>query len=413
MTQRHVTIIGAGIVGICSALHLQRRGFQVTVVDRLPPGEATSFGNACIITDSSIIPITGPGIVKYGTKMLLDPNGPLFIRPGYALKLAPWLLKFIREGKIERVRHASEALAALLHDSLREHHKLADNTPAARWIGDDPTLFIYHTRTDFEQESFAWEIRRELGIEFETLDQQQLHALEPAIGPQFQFGTVLKGHGKALNPSKLTKAHAEWLQRNGGQVLLREVRGIDRQDNRPVHLITDAEPIELDILLIAAGPWSVQLSRQLGDSVPLESEGGYHITVTEPDLELTHPIMDTKAKVALTHMELGVRIGGLVEFAGLDAQHNPNRNALLRRVVKTILPEINTEQYTDWRGERPTLPDSLPVISRSSHFDNVYYAFGNQHVGLSSGPKTGKLVSQLIAGEQTDIDLTAFRINRF
>ena len=147
--------------------------------------------------------------------------------------------------------------------------------------------------------------------------------------------------------------------------------------------------------------------------MPLEGEGGYHLTLTEPGVTLNHPLMVTAAKVAITPMELGVRIGGLVEFGGVDAQPVASRRRLLLQSLTATLPDIATEHFTDWRGSRPSLPDSLPVIDKASAFDNVYYAFGNQHVGLSSGPKTGKLIAQLIAGEPTSIELQPFRVARF
>ena len=413
MQARHVTVLGAGIVGICCALHLQRKGFRVSVVDRLAPGEATSFGNACMITDSSLIPLSTPGIVQDGLKLLLDRDGPLFIAPAYGLRVMPWLWRFIRAGNPAQLRHSAAALADLLRDALAEHHELADNTPAARWIADDPTLFLYDSARDYHNDALNWQIKRDLGVRFDTLNGADLHALEPALSERFQFAVRTLDHGKAVNPSKLTKAYAQWLQHGGGTLLQREVKGIDVVDGRAVRLLTDREALSLDILVIAAGAWSAHWSRQLGDRIPLEAEGGYHVTVQNAGVALQHCLMYSKAKVALADMEQGIRIAGMAEFAGIQSATKPARSALLLKRLREVLPGIHTEHYTEWRGNRPSLPDSLPVIGPATRVKDVYYAFGNQHVGLSSGPKTGKLIAQLIAGEPTAVDVKPFRANRF
>ena len=407
-----VTVLGAGIVGISAALYLQKQGCVVTVVDRLPPGEATSFGNACVITDSSTIPISTPGIAKTGIKMLLSGRGPLFIRTNYLAKIAPWLVRLVRHSNIKQVERATAAISALLSGSLREHQQLAKGTPAQQWLSTEPTIFVYDNEQDFQAEAQSWDLRRRNGTEFKMVTAEQLQELEPTLNPGFKFGVVMTGHGKALNPSKLVKAHAAYFQQQGGTILQREIKALEVVDKQ-VRLLTDEGTLQPETLLIAAGPWSAQLSKQLGSTVPLESEGGYHVTLQEPGIEPAHPVMSSKAKVAITYMEQGLRIGGLAEFAGLDAAADFNRCEILLKNIKQIFPGVNIAQYTEWRGQRPTIVDSIPVISQSPHFANVYYAFGHQHVGLSSGPKTGKLISQLMTGQKTDIDLTPFRVERF
>lgn len=413
MAEPHVTVIGAGIVGVCCALHLQRKGFRVTLVDRRAPGEATSYGNACMITDSSLVPLARPGIALEGLGMLLNPQGPLSIRPAYAPRIAPWLWRFWRTSDDRSARAGAAALGALLKGALAEHHALADNTPAARWIGDEPSLLLYPGRSAYDAEAYTWELRRASGVRYELIDTEALRALEPAVSERYRLAAVLLDHGRAVDPSQLTKAHAEWLQRGGGEFMRREVRAIECADRRAVRLLTDAGPLELDRLVIAAGAWSAHLAAQLGDLVPLESEGGYHVTLSDPGIELHHPLMANHAKVAIAPMAQGIRIAGMVEFGGIREDVLPRRRRLLLKLVRRILPGIRTEQYREWRGNRPSLPDSLPVIDRASRIENAYYAFGNQHVGLSSGPGTGRLLAQLVVGEPPAIDLTPFRVGRF
>lgn len=413
MSESRVTVIGAGIVGVCCALHLQRKGFRVTLVDRRAPGEATSYGNACMITDSSLVPLATPGIALEGLSMLLNPQGPLSIRPSYAPRIVPWLWRFWRVSDDRSARAGAAALGALLKDALAEHHALADNTPAVRWLGDEPSLFLYPDRAAFDAEAYAWELRRASGVRHELVDAEALRALEPAVSERYRLAAVLQDHGRAVDPAQLTKAHAEWLQRGGGEFMQRDVRAVECVDGRATRLLTDAEPLALDQLVIAAGAWSARLAAQLGDTVPLESEGGYHVTLSDPGLELHHPLMDSHAKVAIAPMAQGIRIAGMVEFGGIREDVLPRRRRLLLRLIRRILPGIRTEQYSEWRGNRPSLPDSLPVIGRASRIENAWYAFGNQHVGLSSGPGTGRLIAQLVAGEPPAVDLTPFRVGRF
>jgi D-amino-acid dehydrogenase len=413
MSPPHVTVIGAGIVGVCSALHLQRQGFQVTLVDRLAPGEGTSFGNACVITDSGMVPLATPGIALNGLKMLLDRAGPVFIRPAYAANFAPWLLRFLRNSKPDRVQRSAKALADLSKDALREHHELADNTPAAQWLGDEPTLYPYESEAAYQKDAFSWQLRKQYDVKFDVIKDGELRELEPALNPAFRLAVRMPTHGRARNPSQLVKAHAGWLQRSGGTLLQREIRDIEVRDGKAVRLITDQEPLDVDTLVIAAGVWSARLSRKFGDLVPLESEGGYHITIQNHGIEQRHPLLVGKFKTGVATTDYGLRIAGMTEFAGLDPLPVAARFKILLRAVRQIFPAIHTEQYQEWRGQRPTLPDSLPVIGRSPRVGNVYYAFGNQHLGLSTGPKTGRLIAQLISGQPPAIDLSPFRVDRF
>lgn len=412
-TRPHVTVVGAGIVGVCAALHIQRQGCKVTLVDRQAPGEGTSFGNACIITDSGIPPLASPGIAGSGLKMLLSSNEPVFIRPGYLPKMLPWLARFIGNSKMDKAIHSANALAAISRGALAEHHELADNTPAAQWVIDEPTLYPYFSDAAYQKDAFGWQLRKDHGVEFDIVKGDALRELEPALSPDFQFAVRMLTHGRVLNPSKLVKTHAEWLQRSGGEVLQREIRDIEIRDGKAERLITDQEALEVDHLVVAAGVWSTRLSAKFNDKVPLESEGGYHITIQNSAVELRHSLLVGKFKVGISPTDYGLRVAGMTEFAGLDAEPVPARFELLKHAVQQIFPGVNTEQYQEWRGQRPTLPDSLPVIGRSPGFANVFYAFGNQHLGLSTGPKTGKLIAQLITGQATDIDLAPFRVDRF
>ena len=412
-SRRHITVIGAGIVGMASAIHLQRDGHDVTVVDRLPPGEGASFGNAGIMTPSAFVPVTVPGILRKAPKMLLDPMGPLSLRWSYLPRVLPWLLSYVANATPEKVEAVAAALSGLTSGSVQEHQSLAKGSAAAPFVRPATYAYVYENEAQFERERYAWDLRRKHGTKMTLLRGPEVQEMEPAIAPDYTFAVALHDHGYVSDPSGLVKALAEQLERAGGRVLQREVRDIEIGAAGPTRLLTDADPLDIDLLIVAAGAWSGALTKRLGSPVPLESERGYHVVLTDPGIAPNVAIMSSTGKFVATPMDMGLRVAGLVEFGGLEAAPNFKRARTLLKHVKQLYPAANIESFTEWMGHRPALPDSLPVIGRSPHFDNVYFAFGHQHIGLSTGPKTGRLIADLVAGRRPNIDIGAFAIERF
>ena len=406
-------VVGAGIVGIACALNLLRDGHKVTLVDKNEPGEGASRGNAGIMAASAIVPVPQPGLLRKMPGMLLDPLGPVSFRWGYMARRAPWFLDYLRNAKAERVEAIAAALATVLGGSVQEHQRLAYGTPAEKWLQPSPYYYANSDEAAFGKDAFAWDLRRKHGYAFEVITGDSVNKLEPYLDPSYRCLVSLENHGFIREPMRLVKALAEAFTTAGGTFLRRDIHDIEIGPDGPFGLVTDQGPATFDTLVVAAGVWSGQLARRLGSPVPIESERGYHIVLTDPGIMPNSPIMSAKGKFVATPMATGLRLAGLVEFAGLEAPPNYAMAKRLLKHARLMFPGVRTEAYEEWMGHRPSLPDSLPVIGRSPHFDNVYFAFGHQHIGMTGGPKTGRLIADLIAGRKPNEDLTPFRVDRF
>ena len=410
---REVTVIGAGIVGVACAINLQRDGHRVTLVDRGAPGEGTSSGNAGIMASGAVVPVMTPGIVWKAPAMLLDPMGPLSIRWGHLPRMISWFRQALRNSGAERVAYIADALSSLLSGSVEEHQSLARGTGAAEWLRPSPYLYVYQDEAALAKDAFAWDLRRKHGVRFRVLKGAALRELEPTLGPAVQCAVVLDDHGFIRDPLRLVKALAAHFAGSGGTILRCEVTDLEIGAEGSGRLVTDGKDLEFDDLVIAAGAWSGRLTALLGEPVPLESERGYHVTITNAGIAPRHPIMSAKGKIVVTPMEPGLRVAGLVEYGGLDAPPNYARTRILLAHARRLFPGIETGEFTEWMGHRPSLPDSLPVIGPSANFPRVFYAFGHQHVGMTGGPRTGRLIADLVAGRRPNINLAPFRIDRF
>lgn len=408
-----VTVIGAGIIGISCALQLQKKGLSVRVVDRLPPGEGTSYGNAGIFAECGCVPVNLPGFAWQIPKLMLDPVGPLSIPASYLLKAAPWGLQFVWNSRRSKFEKIADALSTLLVDATQLHLDQAREAGAEQWLSASPYYYLYRDRANFDKDSVAWQARRKRGIRYDLLEDQQVREAEPAVSEAFGLMASLHNHGFANNPEQLVKALARSFTDNGGEILLREIRDIEFHDGRPSALVTHKERLPIDKLVVAAGVWSRKLAAKLDRDVPLQSERGYHIEVSAPGLKLNSPIMFAEGKLVATPMNGGIRFAGLVEFGGLDAEPNTRFASRLLHHAKTLFPAIDTRDYKEWMGHRPSLPDSLPVIDQSPNHESVYYAFGHQHMGLTLGPRTGQLIAELVSSGQTKVDLSPYSISRF
>lgn len=411
--RRHVTVIGAGIVGISCALNLLRDGHRVTVVDRNPPGEGCSQGNAGLFSSDSFVPLSMPGVLGQVPGWLLDPLGPLAIRWRHLPNMLPWLVRFVRAGAPRRVEEICDALASLLASSLEEHRALAKGTEAEGLIRAQGCLYVYGDAKSLAKEAKSWDLRQAHGTVMERLDAAQIRVREPALAPIYEHGYFLSNLGHTVEPMLLVKGLAGHFEQSGGVILKRQVREIEAGPDGPRRLVTDQGALDVDVLVIAAGAFSGRLTAKLGSPVPLQGERGYHVTIANSGIHLNTPVFANTYKFIATPMAPGIRIAGTAEFGGLDAAPNFARAQVLVRHAKRMLPGIDTSDVSEWSGLRPTLPDSLPVIGRSPVFENVFFAFGHQHVGLTGGPRTGRIIADLVAGRTPNIDIRPFRADRF
>jgi D-amino-acid dehydrogenase len=408
-----ITIIGAGIVGIATASYLRRDGHHVTVVDMRPPGEYCSFGNAGILSPGSCVPLATPGVLWNVPGYLADPMGPLTVRASYLPRAIPWLMRFIAASRVARVTHIANALRSLLKQTFDAYEPLVQHAGVTDLLRRTGYMVVYSTRRAYEADATAWRLRRERDVAIEELDAGEIKARMPQLAGEYEVGLYLPEQGYCANPERLTKSLAAQLMRDGGQVLQRKVLDIEVGAEGPRALLTDAGRLSVEKLVICAGAHSNEFSAKLGDPVPLEAERGYHVTYSDPRVELSMPLFMPEYKFFVTPMEMGLRIAGQSEFAGIDAEPNYRRADILAKHMQRILPGISGADTTRWMGRRPSLPDSMPVIGRATKFSNVYYAFGHGHVGLCGGAPTGRITADLVSGRTPSIDVAPFSVARF
>lgn len=408
-----ITIIGAGIIGISCAVQLQARGLSVAVIDRIPPGDGTSHGNAGVFAACGCIPVAPPGFLKTVPGLLMDPYGPLSLPAGYLPKLAGWGAKFALNTRMARFRHISQSLNPLLENTTELHLAQAKLAGADAFARAAPYYYLYKDEAAFNNDTLGWQTRRQFGIEYDVLQGDAIREQEAAVSHQFNFAVALKHHGYSPNPGKLVKALADHFVKQGGELITGEVVKLELTDSKVTGVRTDRGIYPLNKVVIAGGAWSVKLAAQLGYTVPMEAERGYHIELPDPQIQLNAPIMFSAGKLVATPMENGIRFAGLVEFGGLKADPDYKFCDRLLHHAKTLFPAINTDQAIRWMGHRPSITDSLPVLGQSPGQNNVYFAFGHQHMGLTMAPKTGAVIADLVTTGKADIDLHPYRVDRF
>lgn len=415
MTQQdrgRAAVIGAGIIGICAAAFLQRQGHRVTLIDVEDPGSMTSFGNAGAIAAHAVVPMSMPGIWKKVPGWLLDPSGPLAVRPGYALKAMPWLIRFMRAAA--RYQAQARALADLYRPVREAYLELTDDADASRLLKQAGALSVYESASAFEGDAAARGLSRSHGHRVEELGPEVLRQLEPGLSPIFEKAAYFPDATHCTNPGELCQRIAAMVLANGGEHLRARVAGFEHGWDGVVALRTDTgDRHAFDQFFVTAGAWSHQLSGILGEPFPLESERGYHMMLPHPGFSTSRPITFGERRFMATTMETGLRLAGTVEFAGLTAAPNWARAEKLVQHAREVFRNIDLSDGRPWMGQRPATPDSLPVISRSAKHGNVFYGFGHGHLGLTAGAVTGRHLAALAAGREPGINLAPFRIDRF
>jgi D-amino-acid dehydrogenase len=413
----HVVVIGAGIVGVASALELMGDGHRVTLLDPGDPGgeQAASFGNGAWISPASVVPMSMPGLWRKLPSYLLDREGPLTIRWSHLPRLAPWLIRFLRAGStVPRVEATARALGALLRDAPTRHAALAEAIGRPDLVRRMGLLYAYPDRAAFEAEALSWRLRRDNGIGWEELEAPALRERVPALAARYTFGAFVGEGAHCADPGAYVAAACAALLRAGAELRREEATGFELRGHRLAAVRTRGGAIPCERAVIAAGIGSVPLARRAGDRVPLESERGYHVVVEDPGLVLGTPIMPSDGKMANTTTLAGLRISGQVELASREAEPDWRRAAILLRHARATYPGLKADgRTTRWMGHRPSTPDGLPVIGLASGCPDIVHAFGHGHVGLAAGPMTGRLVGDIVAGRSFSIPLDPYAARRF
>lgn len=408
-------IVGAGITGVSTALWMQRDGWDVTLVDKIKPGteDQTSFGNGGILARCAVVPVSVPGLLGKAPKMLFDRTQPLFLRWRYLPRFLPWVIPFLGNGRMDRMRRIAEHLNTITYDSVDQHLALADGTPAAKYIRQGDYSYVYTDQAALDGDAMGHGLRAELGFPHRVRDRAHMAADDPHLAPEFTAAATFADHGWISNPGKYVAALAEVFRAAGGTLRQGEVADIspDGQGGR-VHL-SDGTVLDADKVVLSAGVWSRPLAERFGLKVPMEAERGYHVMLHGTNLQPPHPYMIAAGKFVLTPMADGIRLAGVVEFGGIDAPPSQAPWDLLRSYIKRVYPDLTWDRETTWMGHRPSTTDSLPMVGPVPGAPGILMAFGSQHIGLTIGPKLGRIVADLASDRSPNTDISAFRPDRF
>jgi len=410
---KDVTIIGAGAVGIASALSLIELGKTVELIDRDEPASGASHGNAGVVSPWTCVPQSMPGIWKSVPKWLLDPEGPLSVRWSYLPQFLPWAIRFIRAGNADRLPAVADAMLALNRPNVDLYRHHLKGTGKDDLLRDSVYVHVYRDPASIDLNQLGWRLRSDRGVPMEVIQDSELREVEPAISHEYRAAVILKDQARAMDPGGIGKALAQKAQSLGAEFHRASVQAIAPAENGGWTIQTDSGERTAKTLVVAAGAWSVRLLKPLGIRAPLEAERGYHVVLGDPGVTVNNSIMDTERKFVASSMAAGVRCAGTAEFAGLDAPPNYERAKTLARNAKRLFPDINTDDAIEWMGNRPSFPDSLPAIGPVPGYNDLFVAFGHSHYGFGMAPQTGRIVAQIASGAQPNVDLTPYRIDRF
>ncbi|MEO1491971.1 MAG: FAD-binding oxidoreductase [Pseudomonadota bacterium] len=409
-----IAVVGAGIVGVSTAEWLRRDGHTVTLMDRTDPGQPaqTSYGNAGILAATSIVPVPVPGLLAKVPKMLLDPLGPLHLKWSYLPRLLPWLVPFLRRATREDVEKTAAALTNILGDTVEQHKALAGGTGAEHFITDGIYAFLYRSQDACDGDAWAHDLRAQHGARIEFRDLNRLREEDPHLGDHYTYAACYMDHGWISDPGSYVAGLFAHYQSEGGGFQQGEVDDIAPRETGADVTVNGATQ-SFDHVVLAGGAWSGRLVQALGHKPGLESERGYHLVLKTPNHAPPFPYMLADGKFVATPMEGGLRCAGQVEFGGLDAGPSEAPFRIAKTRIKHLYPNLEWAGEERWLGHRPSTIDSVPFIGPSPKAPQIHFAFGAQHVGLTSGPKTGRLIADMIGGRTPNIDMTPFRVGRF
>ena len=409
----HAIIIGAGVIGLSSALMLRARGLDVTVLDREGPAAGASAGNAGAFAFTDILPLASPGLLRKAPGWLLDPLGPLSVRPRYALRIAPWMYRFWRACQPSQVAQSTMAQTALMDLSRAELEPFLQATGTRAMLQKRGSLQVYESQAEFEAAQAGWRAREDHGIAFRHMDADEMAALQPGLSPRFTRGTFTPGWYSIADPRDYVLALAERLHATGGMIERADITSISADVSGVAVRDASGRMRRADHVVLAAGAHARGLARDLGDRIPLETERGYNTTLPPDALDLRTQVTFGGHGFVVSKLSTGIRVGGAVELGGLKLPPNFRRSEAMLKKARAFLPALKTENGVQWMGFRPSLPDSLPAIGPLRGHPHVICAFGHGHLGLTQSTGTARLVADLVTGAPPPIALAPFSPQRF
>lgn len=409
-----IAIIGAGVIGTTMAYDLQRRGNDVMVIERDAPGRGASYGNMASIAVTEFMPASRPAIWKQMPRWLLDPEGPVRVRPGYMPKLLPWFLRFLAASRPSKLRALEEQGAALCRRVHEDLDALLRQTGLSHMLSSEGCLSLYADDAELRADREHIEILERFGFRHELIGGNAIRDLEPALTTRIGKAILFPDNRSVSDPFKLVAAFADRFMALGGVVVKGEVESVDVSEagGRAIFL-KDGRKVPADKIVLAAGVFTAQLARKLGEPIPLETERGYHTQIMDPGISVRHSIIWPAKAFMVTPTAGGIRIGGTVEMAGIDAAPDYRRAKITVKRAREALPDLKVRETSEWMGHRPAFPDTVPVMSESAKHRNIFYATGHGHLGLTYAATNARLMGDLISGAAPPIDLTPYRVDRF
>lgn len=411
--KKHCVVIGAGIVGASCTWHLQQKGLQVTLIDHELPGTACSSGNASCIATSGVIPFSYPGLIRKVPGWLLDPLGPMRIRPMAFLSLIPWFWRFWRVSNMQKVEEIASAQTELMKHVFADFDDILQATGSSHLKKNRGAIHTYDTEEYYLADKWQADLRKSLGFSEYRLSHTELKTMVPCLKLDNGVAVMMPDWHHLVDPEKVTARIAEHCFSHGGNWIQDRVTRVTSDDSRISVQTESGRKISADQLVVAAGAWSNTIAEQLDYKVPLIAKRGYHSQISNPGIELEYPVMSINRHIVMTSLEGGLRVAGTAEFAPLDARPDYRRARVLLKHASHYLEGLKIDGVSEWMGSRPMMADSMPVISTSPRYDNVFYAFGHGHYGLTQGPTTGRIIADMVTGSEPSTDVSACRFDRF
>ena len=406
-------VIGAGIIGLAIAEKLSSEGKSVVLIEKEKVASGASYGNAAGLAFSEIMPLASPGVIKKAVKWFLDPLGPFAVVAKDMPHTLPWLLRFLIAARPAQFRRSIDVQAALMRLGRSTMNEMLDRTATKSLLYKGGALYLYENKRQFEADLANWQIRNQHGIKFECYEDGELHTFQDGLSPRFVAGIFTPEWKSVSNPFDFCIAIHEHISRCGVTTLYQSVRTVSPTEAGAEVRLENGETLSANKVVIAAGPWSAHFGEQLGDKIPLIGDRGYNTTLPKSALKLERTLVFSEHGFVVSPLSDGIRIGGASEIARLNRPADYRRSKALLRKAKQLIPNLNTQGGEEWMGARPATPDTLPVIGYSEKSNNIIYAFGHGHLGLTQSSATGQLVFELIDNLPPSIDLTALRPNRF
>ena len=412
---KSVGVVGAGIQGVCVGLQLVKKGIPVTIFDRTDPlspnFKSASYGNAGHFSPYAVLQFNRPDVLYDVPKMLLSSYGPLALKWNYVPKLIPWILNYLKNFNKSSMLHTAKYMHQILslsNDAYEEIFKEIDTTD----LIDKKGIIYVWTNKNLKSRKLEIKVRNDLGIQQKLLTQKEILDLEPNLNPVFDAGVIYEKAMHARDPHGILKAIFNLFLNKGGKFIQENITGLKQVNENQTIVKSENKEYTFEKTVIASGAFSKNLTDQLEENIPLDTERGYHVHFKKMEHLISRPVIFLDRGFGMTPMNQGLRAVGTVELGGLKNPPSKKRIDYIIRCAKELLPQLKVHE-DEWLGFRPTLPDFLPILGPSLKNKNIIYAFGHHHLGWTLGAITGKIISRIVAEEKTNLDLSPYSSKRF